>query len=209
MVGQPVKIAIRRGVERRRASRGRQAGSDAVDEPPDAAEEAAHPLDPLIAPVEVALGRRREQAEEARRVGAVAPDEVVGVDHVPLRLAHLRAVLDHHPLGEQPAERLVEREEPQVAQHLGEEARVEQVEHGMLDAADVLIDAASSEPVVRLHRVEGHRHRRAASSSARSTRTTARRCPWCRSRGGLRRRSGGSAFVRRPRVPRAASHRAR
>ena len=92
---------------RRRPARARR-GAHAVHEPPDAVQEAAHPLDALVAPVEIALGRRREEREEPRRVGAVALDEVVGVDDVALRLAHLGAVLDDHPLGQQAAERLVE-----------------------------------------------------------------------------------------------------
>ena len=57
-----VPAGARRGAQRRaRAARARS-------------EEAAHALDALIAPVEVALGRRREQTEEPRRVGAVALD---------------------------------------------------------------------------------------------------------------------------------------
>src|SRR5206468_3457117 len=102
------------------------------------------------APVEVLLGRRLEEAEEARRVGSVAFDQVVGVDHVALRLAHLGAVLDDHTLREEVAERLVEPDEAQVAQHLGEEARVEEVEHGVLDATDVALDPLGAEPVVEL-----------------------------------------------------------
>ena len=94
---------------RRRVPGAASRGATRVHEPPEPAEEAAHPLDALIAPVEIALGRRREQAEEPRGVRPVALDERVGVDDVALRLAHLGAVLDDHPLGQQAAERLVER----------------------------------------------------------------------------------------------------
>ena len=86
--------------------------------------------------------RRGEEAEEARRVRSVALDQRIGIDDVALRLAHLGAVLDDHALGQQAAERLAEAEEAEIAEHLGEEPRVQQVEHGVLDAADVLVHAS-------------------------------------------------------------------
>ncbi len=52
---------------------------------------------------------------------------VVGVGH-------------HHALGEQALERLVALDQPFIPHQLVEEARVQQVQHGMLDAADVLVD---------------------------------------------------------------------
>ena len=45
----------------------------------------------------------------------------------------------HHPLGEQARERFIEAEQAPVPQHLGEEARVEQVQDRVLDAAHVLV----------------------------------------------------------------------
>ena len=63
-----------------------------------------------------------------------------------------------------------------VAHQLVEEARVQQVQDGVLDAADVLVDR---QPVVGAfvdHGVVRLRRRR----SGRSTRRTRRRCPWCR-----------------------------
>ena len=69
-----------------------------------------------------------------------------GLDDVALGLRHLGAVLDDHPLGEEVLERLVELEVAQVAQDLRVEAGVEEVEDGVLDAADVLVDG---HPVVR------------------------------------------------------------
>ncbi len=64
---------------------------------------------------------------------------------LPLRLRHLRAVVVDHPLGEEAQERLAEAEQTQVVERLHEEARIEQVQDGVLDAADVLVDR---EPVV-------------------------------------------------------------
>ena len=48
-------------------------------------------------------------------------------------------VVQHHALRHQARERLVEAHEPHVAHHLGPEARVEQVQDRVLDAADVLV----------------------------------------------------------------------
>src|SRR3546814_15802233 len=69
-----------------------------------------------LVPVEVLLGRRGEEREQTRGVGAKRPDEVVGIDHVALRLGHLGAVLDDHALREQRLEGLVDLHEAQVAQ---------------------------------------------------------------------------------------------
>src|SRR3990167_7226320 len=77
------------------------------DEAPDAVQEAARALDAVLVPVEILLGRRREEREEARGVGAERPDQVVGIDHVALGLRHLGAVLDDHALREERGERLV------------------------------------------------------------------------------------------------------
>src|SRR5262249_60876650 len=105
-----VQIAIdSRELGRYGAVEGRELAGERVHQAPEAMEEAAHPLDALIAPLEIALGRRGEEAEEARRVGTVALDQIVGVDHVALRLAHLGVVLDDHPLGEEVLERLAQR----------------------------------------------------------------------------------------------------
>ncbi len=56
-------------------------------------------------------------------------------------------------LVEQPAERLLRADVAEVEQHLVPEPRVQQVQHGVLDAADVQVDAAG---VVRARRVLAH-----------------------------------------------------
>ncbi len=48
-------------------------------------------------------------------------------------------VVEHHPLREQPRERLVHVHESHVAHHLRPEARVEQVQDRVRDTADVLV----------------------------------------------------------------------
>ena len=140
----------------------------ARDEAVDAAEEAVHALDAGVLPVHVFLGRRGEQDEEARGVGAVALGGVVGADHVALGLGHLRAVLDHHALREEARGGLVVGDQAEVAHHLGEEARVDQVQDGVLDAADVLVDG---EPVSDLGASRTGPCRSARRSSGRSTTT--------------------------------------
>ena len=59
---------------------------------------------------------------------------------------------EHHALGEEPLEGLVHRDQAHVVEHLGEKPRVEEVEHGVLDAADVLVHR---HPEVGLLAVEG------------------------------------------------------
>ena len=99
-----------------------------------------------------------------------------------------------HALRDQAGERLVEVEIAAAPQRPGEEARVEQVQDGVLDAADVLVDR---QPVIDVRR-DRRRRRAAASRSGRSTRTIRRRCRRCRSRARPRRRSAG-----RPRASRS------
>ena len=95
----------------------------------------------VLVPLQLLIGRGHEQDVGAHGVAAVARDHLLGGDDVALGLAHDVAVLvEHHALAQQVLERLVEVQHPQVAQHLREEAAVQQVQDGVLDAADVLID---------------------------------------------------------------------
>ena len=108
----------------------------------------------LVGPVDVVGGRTHEEVEEAQPVG---PDRLVvllGGDEVALGLGHLRSGETDHPLGEEAPERLARqaRREPDVDEGLQVEARVEQVQDGVLDAADVLVDG---HPLGDLDRVEG------------------------------------------------------
>ena len=96
-------------------------------------------------------GRGGEEDEHAGGIGAELLGEEVRAHYVALGLRHLGAFGDHHALGEEAARRLAVGDEADVAHHLGEEARVDEVQDGVLDAADVLIDL---EPVGDLRRVE-------------------------------------------------------
>ena len=63
-----------------------------------------------------------------------------GNDHVPLALGHLGALANDQSVGAELREGLLEVEPPHVVQRHGDEARVEEVEHGVLVAADVGVD---------------------------------------------------------------------
>ena len=60
-------------------------------------------------------------------------------------------LVKHHALAQQVLERLVEIHHAHVAQHLREEAAVQQVQNGVLNAADVLVNG---HPAVRLGAIE-------------------------------------------------------
>ena len=79
------------------------------------------------------------------RRSASAPtfcDHRVGIDDVALGLRHHGAVLQHHALGQQVRERLAVVDHAEVAEHAREEARVDQVQDRVLDAAAVEIHRA-------------------------------------------------------------------
>src|SRR5579884_681821 len=82
-----------------------------------------------------------EHHVQADGIGPVLLDVLVGRFDVAARLGHLLPVgAQHHALMIQAFERLVEVQVAHIAQRLDEEARVQQVHHGMFRAADVLID---------------------------------------------------------------------
>ena len=159
---------------------------DLIDEPPDARQEAEASLEAGVGPLDLLLGRRHEHHVEPQRVGAVLLDHVVGIDHVPLRLRHDLPVLEHHALRQQARERLVEVRQADVAEHPAEEARVDQVQDGVLDAAAVEIDRA---PVARPSPERTAARRSPDRRTGRSTTTNRRTYPSCPSRGARGRRS--------------------
>ena len=108
---------------------------------PGALDEAVGALNGLGIPVEVLLGRGDKQDRQTHGVGAVGLDDRARGHDVALGLGHGVAVLVlDHALAQQVGEGLVHTQQAQVAQCLGKEAAVEQVQNGVLDAADVVID---------------------------------------------------------------------
>ncbi len=111
--------------------------------------------------VVLGLGHRaqaRRTPPAARRPASVAPVRLPAASCCTTTSAGLKytrrpgarlAVVDlveHHALRQQVAEGLGQRHQPHVAHHAGPEARIQQMQDGVLDAADVLIDR---QPVLR------------------------------------------------------------
>mmetsp|Transcript_41348 Transcript_41348/g.109688 ORF Transcript_41348/g.109688 Transcript_41348/m.109688 type:complete len:644 (+) Transcript_41348:689-2620(+) len=114
---------------------------DSAREGVDALLEAHDARDLLGLPRLDRLERAHEHLVEPHRIRAVRLDNVVGVDDVAARLGHLLAVgAEDHALVDELLERLLGRHQPEVVQHLVPEARVEEVEDGVLCATDVQVD---------------------------------------------------------------------
>ena len=108
---------------------------------PGALDKAVGALDGLGIPIEVLLGRGDKQDRQTHGVGAVGLDNRARGHDVALGLGHGVAVLVlDHALAQQVGKGLVHAQQAQVAQRLGKEAAVEQVQNGVLDATDVVID---------------------------------------------------------------------
>ena len=112
------------------------------EQAPHAAQEAIDPFHALGVPGLHHLQRAHEHLVEPERIGAILDEDVVRVDDVAARLGHLLAVLaEDQALVDELEERLWRRDVAEVEQHLVPEAGVEQVQHGVLGAADVQIHA--------------------------------------------------------------------
>src|SRR5580765_928320 len=111
-------------------------------------EESLDAFDAGILPIEIAVRWRGKQAIQACRICSVARDHLVGRADVSQVLRHLAAIFDYHALREQPLGGLVVGAHAEIAHELCPEARIDQMQDRVLDAADVLIDAAVAEPVL-------------------------------------------------------------
>ena len=116
----------------------REGAPEPVEETPAAVD---HLLG-LLGPVHVVERRPDEEVEEPQPVGPDRLVVVLGRDQVALRLGHLGAVHADHALGQVPLERLAGYAggETHIDEGAGEEAGVEEVQDGVLDAPDVLVD---------------------------------------------------------------------
>src|SRR5437899_13102552 len=111
---------------------------------PDAAQEAIDPFHTFSAPGLDHFERAQEHFVEAKGIGAEFPHHVVRVYDVAAGFRHLLAVFaKDQSLIDQLEERLGGGDIAEVVKHLMPEAAVEQVEHGVLGAADVEIDSGS------------------------------------------------------------------
>src|SRR5215203_5709487 len=116
-------------------------GTSSCHEREGAPEPARDTFYALAVPGTAFVPRADEHQEVPERVGAIAVHVLLRVDHVAPALAHLLPVRPEYvPLVAQAGHRLVEVNQTKVAHDLGEEAGVEQVQNGVLDAAGVLVD---------------------------------------------------------------------
>ena len=82
---------------------------------------------------------RGKENEQACRIGTVLGHQGIRVDGIALRFAHLRTILEHHPLCQKSLKRLIDIVVTEVTQHFGKETCIEQVQNGVFYPADVLI----------------------------------------------------------------------
>src|SRR4029453_19154787 len=115
------------------------AAGGGVDRAPPPLDPAGDALGGDVGPVDVVLERPGEQDGEPGDVGAVLVEDGRRLDQVAARLRHGGAVHHHHALVEQVGEGLGEGHHAEVVEDLDEEAGVEQVQDGVLDAAGVLV----------------------------------------------------------------------
>ena len=109
-------------------------------------------FDARVLPVQVAIRGRGEQTVEPRSIGAIFRYHLVRANHIAQALRHLSAVFDHHALREQALNWFIVLHQADVAHELCPEARINQVQNGVLYPADVLIDG---KPVRNRFAVEG------------------------------------------------------
>src|SRR5882724_4914246 len=123
-----------------------------VNKAKHAIQKAPGAFDAFFTPLEIFLRRRGEKGVEAARIGAEFFRHFIRADNVAFGLGHGRAALEYHALREEAADWLVMRDEAEVAHHFAPETRIEQVQNGVRDAADVLVNR---EPVSDFSRVKG------------------------------------------------------
>ncbi len=108
---------------------------------PRSLEKSAHPFEPARLPWLHLLQRPHEHFVDAQCVRSVSPHDVVRIDDVAARLAHLLVVLaEDHSLVHELEERLGVLHDADVEEHLVPEPRVKKVKDRVLAAADVEVD---------------------------------------------------------------------
>ena len=107
---------------------------------PQALEKTMRTLHTGVHPFQRLLGRRGKHGEQAYRVGTVTINKPLRVNGVALRFRHLGAVLQHHALSQQTGKRFIRDQQAFIAHQLVKEARVQQVQHGVFDTTDIVVD---------------------------------------------------------------------
>src|SRR3954454_7030791 len=105
-----------------------------------ASQEAIDAGNTVLLPIKIAIRRRGKEGIETRGISAVLRYHTIGRNDIAQAFRHLSALFDDHALREEASGRLVIVDHADIAHHLGPEARVDEVENGMFDSADVLVD---------------------------------------------------------------------
>ena len=108
--------------------------------------------DALVAIVTALFERAEEHQVHPHGIGAVLLDQRIRHDDVAAALRHLRAFIDDQTVRAELRERLFEVDEAEILQRHRDEARIHQVQHGVLVAADVRVHR---QPLARDVGIEG------------------------------------------------------
>ena len=141
-----------RGLPPAQGATGFQCGQVFGNEPPYPGKKPERTFNALVTPVEVLFRRRREQAKEPHSVRPICLNHLIRVYHVALRFAHFEAVFYDHSLCEKVHERLIDFKIPHVAKGFHKKSRIEQMQDGVFNSADVLVNG---HPVASPFPVEG------------------------------------------------------
>src|SRR5438105_1695456 len=120
----------------------------------DAAQEALDTFHSFILPIEFAIRRGGEQRVHAGAVSTVALNHLIRGDDVTQTFGHLGSALDDHALRKQAFGGFVVLDQSHVAHEFSPEARVNEMQNGVFNPANILIDALISKPVAGLIAVE-------------------------------------------------------
>ena len=82
-------------------------------------------------------------------------DQFLRINGITFRLRHLRAIFQDHALGEELFKRLIALDQVEITQHFVEEARIQKMQDGMLDATDIEIDGKPIVGIFVEHRIIG------------------------------------------------------
>ena len=94
----------------------------------------------LFAPLQIFFRRRGEQRVQATRIAAIFLGHLNRAYDVAARFRHRHAALLHHTLRKEPRNWLVVIHQPDVAHHLAEKSRIQQMQNRVRDSADVLVN---------------------------------------------------------------------
>ena len=125
---------------------------DVLSHTPCAGQELLRTSRGYIRPVHVILGRGRENHGGADSVHTELVELLTQVNAVTQRLGHSLTAVKHLTLVHERLKRLIVLDQPQVANNLGEEACVQQVQNSVLYTANVHVNGT---PLAHSLRVEG------------------------------------------------------